>query len=143
MKIVNALLLLLLVSCSSKKQDDPSIKYFPQVKSIIQTNYVSCHSLSGSGSPKGLPTLLETDDEIVAAASNIKAATIDPVSLFNKRMPYGGELSESDKNIILKWSQAGALASNYKPQHLRLFKSLFLQLFCCELNDIHVQFYER
>ena len=112
MKIVLLLFLLWFISCTSKKQDDPSVLYFPQVKSIIQTNCVSCHSISGTGSPKGLLTLLETDDQIASASLNIKSAIIDAITPLNKRMPLSGELSEADKNSILKWYQAGGKVSN-------------------------------
>lgn len=100
-----------LISCSNDSVDATG-PYFPKVKAIIQSNCIGCHSVAGTGSPKGLPVFLETDQEIVDRAEAIKKATNDPASIRNKRMPYGGELSASDKDIILKWFEAGGTAAN-------------------------------
>jgi uncharacterized membrane protein len=86
--------------------------YFGQVKEIVKNNCIQCHSISGNGTPKGLPTTFETDDDIANLAEPIKATTNDPVSPRNKRMPYGGELSDHDKDIIVKWYQAGGTKDN-------------------------------
>ena len=82
--------------------------YFPKVKQIIEVNCISCHSPGG----EGLPVNLTTDDNIVALAASIKAATIDPASPRNKRMPLGGKLSEQDKSIIQKWFDKGGKATD-------------------------------
>lgn len=82
--------------------------FFPEVKQIIQANCVSCHSPGG----EGLPVILTSTDNIVELAASIKAATIDPASPRNKRMPLGGELSEHDKSIIQKWFDKGGKASD-------------------------------
>ena len=87
-------------------QDDGS--YFPKVKQIIAANCLTCHSPGG----QGMPVTLTTDDNIVALAASIKAATIDPASPRNKRMPQGGELSDADKAIIQKWYDKGGKATD-------------------------------
>jgi uncharacterized membrane protein len=97
----------LFVSCSNKSVPTPTI-YFPQVKAIIQTNCVTCHHPGG----QGMPTFLETDDEIVTLAAAIKRAVIDPISPTNKRMPLGGTLSDADKNTIAQWYAKGGKASD-------------------------------
>jgi uncharacterized membrane protein len=100
------LLIALLFSCDSKTEN-PSGPYFPEVKKIIQSDCINCHSQSGTGIPKGLPVLLETDDQIASQADRIKSAVIDPPTISNKRMPYSGELNQTEKDIILKWFQKG------------------------------------
>jgi uncharacterized membrane protein len=87
-------------------QDDGS--YFIKVKQIISANCLTCHSPGG----QGMPVILTTDDNIVALAPQIKAATIDPPSPQNKRMPQGGELSDADKAIIQKWHDKGGKATD-------------------------------
>ena len=77
--------------------------YFPKVKQIIAANCLTCHSPGG----QGMPVILTSDDNIVALAPQIKAATIDPASPQNKRMPQGGELSDADKTVIHKWYDNG------------------------------------
>jgi len=59
-----------------------------------------------------MPVTLTTDDNIVALAASIKAATIDPASPRNKRMPQGGELSDADKATIQKWYDKGGKATD-------------------------------
>jgi len=82
--------------------------YFPKVKQIIAANCLTCHSPGG----QGMPVNLTIDDNIVALAATIKAATIDPASPQNKRMPQGGELSDADKAIIQKWYDKGGKATD-------------------------------
>jgi uncharacterized membrane protein len=82
--------------------------YYPKVKQIIEANCLTCHSPGG----QGLPVILTTDDNIVTLAASIKAATIDPPSLHNKRMPLGGELSDTDKVVIQKWYDKGGKATD-------------------------------
>lgn len=92
-------------------QKDPATgdgPYFPKVKTIIQTNCVSCHSPGG----QGLPIVYATDEDITSRAAAIKAATIDPASPQNKRMPQGGELSQADKDVILKWWEKGGRSTD-------------------------------
>lgn len=87
-------------------QKDPAPSdgpYFPKVKTIIQTNCVSCHSPGG----QGLPVVFETDEDIASRAASIKSTTIDPVSPQNRRMPEKAELSQTDKDVILKWWEKG------------------------------------
>lgn len=82
--------------------------YFPKVKLIIKANCLTCHSPGG----QGMPVILTNDDNIVALASSIKSATIDPASPRNKRMQQGGELSNADKTIIQKWYDKGGKATD-------------------------------
>src|SRR4029079_11409788 len=84
-----------IIACH-KSDVTPSTLYFPQVKTIIQNNCISCHYQGG----QGMPIILTTDSDIVNRAASIKAATCDIPTLFNKRMPLDGELSEADKAII-------------------------------------------
>lgn len=98
---------IVLAACQSSDVASPSGPYFPKVRAIVQANCVSCHSQAGTGEPKGLPVMLETDEQIASLAEAIKAATNDPVSPRNKRMPYGGELSSSDKSVIRLWFAKG------------------------------------
>lgn len=111
--IITAVAVIGFTSCSDQAAAPaPKGPYFAQVKTIVQNNCISCHSQNGTGSPKGLPVLLETDDEIVQLSAQIKAATCDPVTIRNKRMPYGGELSSTEKQIIINWVNAGGTAAN-------------------------------
>ncbi len=87
---------------------DTSGAYFPKVRLIVQQNCLSCHSPGGAG----MPTNLTTDANIVALAAAIKAATIDPASPRNKRMPQGGELSAADKAVIQQWFDKGGKISD-------------------------------
>lgn len=82
--------------------------YFPKVKAIVQQQCITCHSPGGSG----LPTNLTTDATIASLAAAIKAATIDPPTPRNKRMPQGGELSDADKTVILRWFEKGGKVSD-------------------------------
>jgi len=90
------------------RKDPVETLYFPKVKEIIQSNCVSCHSPGG----QGMPVVFETDEDIASRAAAIKAATIDPASPLNKRMPLGGELSPADKDVILKWFEKGGKATD-------------------------------
>ena len=97
------------ISCkhdTTTPQDNDS--YFPKVKQIIAANCLTCHSPGG----QGMPVILTTDDNIVALSAQIKAATIDPASPQNKRMPQGGELSDADKSVIQKWYDKGGKATD-------------------------------
>ena len=99
-----AAVIFLIASCS-KQAPDPTGQgpYFPQVKEIIQQNCLGCHIQGG----QGMPVILTDDSAIVQYAASIKAATIDPVSPVNKRMPPDSELSEADKTIIGNWFELG------------------------------------
>lgn len=103
-----AVLIVSVISCKHDAVTPQSNLLFPKVKSIIQTNCIECHSPGG----QGMPLFLTTDDEIVQNAALIKHATVDPASPMNKRMPLGGELSQSDKDIITDWFNAGGTTNN-------------------------------
>ena len=85
-----------------------SCSYDAEPQQIIEANCLTCHAPGG----QGMPVILTTDDNIVALAASIKAATIDPVSPQNKRMPQDGELSEADKAVIQKWYDKGGKATD-------------------------------
>ena len=107
-KIAFVAVLASVAACQGESVAAPATgPYFPRVHAIVQANCVSCHTAAGTGEPKGLPTMFETDQQIADLAAVIKAATIDPVSPRNKRMPYGGELSSADKDVILRWYNRG------------------------------------
>jgi len=107
-KIAFAAVLASVAACQGKSVAAPAAgPYFPKVRAIVQANCISCHTAAGTGEPRGLPVMFETDQQIADLAPAIKSATIDPPSPRNKRMPYGGELSSADKDIILKWFNKG------------------------------------
>ncbi|MEO6040201.1 MAG: hypothetical protein ABIQ93_17435, partial [Saprospiraceae bacterium] len=87
--------LVLIFSCKKENSNPADEKYFPKVKTIIQNNCLSCHSSTGSWA--GRPTAFDTDEEIVAAAANIKAVVADPVTpgpMGNPRMPQDKVLAQ-------------------------------------------------
>jgi uncharacterized membrane protein len=90
----------ILAAC--KKDPVSSGPYFPQVKTIIKNNCLSCHTSGGVGLPA-----LDTDDAIATNHASIKASVIDPATPLNKRMPQTGELTQADKDIIQKWFDKG------------------------------------
>lgn len=97
-----------ITSCSknnSDAQQPGSDKLFPQVKTIISENCLSCHNSSGSWA--GRPVKFDTDSDISSAYVAIKKAVADPVTITNKRMPQGGTLSANDIDIIVKWFNKG------------------------------------
>jgi uncharacterized membrane protein len=96
-----------LLSCHSDNAVQPPVAevYFPKVKAIIQANCMSCHSSSGAW--EGRPVAFDTDEQITAGYTSIKAAVADPETITNKRMPKGSTLSQSDINTILQWYQKG------------------------------------
>ncbi len=59
-----------------------------------------------------MPVFLTSDSIIVSYDANIKAAVIDPVSPFNKRMPLGGQLSSTDTAVIGRWFAKGGKATD-------------------------------
>ncbi|HYV90756.1 MAG TPA: cytochrome c [Chitinophagales bacterium] len=100
-----------IVAVTSCKKTDVVLQqtnYFPQVKTIIQKNCISCHYQGG----QGMPIILTDDSDIVNRAASIKAATCDTPTLYNKRMPLGGELSDADKATITAWFEKGGTASD-------------------------------
>jgi len=102
------IMLFLLSSCqksTSNGSTPSSTKYFPLVKTIIQNNCISCHSITGTWS--GRPTAFDSDSAIAALYTSIKASVADPVTPFNKRMPQTGPLSTDDINTIVNWYNAG------------------------------------
>ncbi len=103
-----------LISSCSKSDSTPILPetvYFPQVKSIISTNCISCHS-STSGIWTGRPMKLDLDTDITSNYALIKASIIDPVSLTNRRMPQTGTLSASNIDIIVKWYNKGGKSTD-------------------------------
>ena len=100
--------LLLIIAMASCKKDPADELFFPKVKTIINNNCMTCHSPGG----QGMPVVFLTDEDITSRAAAIKASTVDPASPLNKRMPQGGELSDSDKDVILKWFEKGGRATD-------------------------------
>jgi uncharacterized membrane protein len=105
-----------LSACLLSCQDDDALQppttevYFPKVKAIIQVNCMSCHSSSGSW--EGRPVAFDTDEQITAGYTSIKAAVADPETITNKRMPKGSTLSQSDINTIVKWYEKGGKSTD-------------------------------
>lgn len=95
------------ISCN-KNDVVKSDTYFPQVKTIIQKNCISCHYQGG----QGMPVILIDDSDIVNDAAAIKAATCDTPTFYIPRMPLGGELSDADKATITNWFEEGGTAYN-------------------------------
>ena len=96
------------ISSCNKTDVVKSDLYFPRVKTIIQQNCISCHYQGG----QGMPVILTEDSDIVNYAASIKAATCDTPTFFNKRMPFGGELSDADKATITNWFEKGGTATD-------------------------------
>lgn len=100
-------------SCNKDNSVSPTptgTTYFPQVKSIIQGNCISCHSSSGTWS--GRPVAFDSDSAIAAQSSLIKAAVNDPVTTTNQRMPLGGSLTTTQINTIVSWYNKGGKTTN-------------------------------
>ena len=116
MKIVSIIsfLSIVFISCSKSVSTTPVIPYngpyFPKVKSIIQANCITCHDPNGTW--QGRPTDLSSDDKIVQIAGTIKAAVADPPTLTIHHMPQGGNLSQADIDIIVKWFNKGGKATD-------------------------------
>lgn len=98
----------MVTSCANKSVDNPTSAYFPKVKTIIETNCITCHQPGG----QGMPLFFTSDDNIVANAARIKSAVADPISPQNKRMPLGGSLSAADIDVIVKWNAKGGKATD-------------------------------
>jgi len=81
---------------------------FPKVRNIINANCVVCHVPGG----QGMPVFLTSDSVIVQLAAVIKAATCDPVSPMNRRMPPTGQLPDADTAIISQWFAGGGTMHN-------------------------------
>ncbi|MBK9732038.1 MAG: hypothetical protein IPO83_12270 [Chitinophagaceae bacterium] len=104
-KLAGSLFIMLILSSCKKESTNPADNgpYFSQVKTIVDQHCVSCHYQGG----QGMPVILTEDSDIVNNAANIKSATIDTPSWFNKRMPPDGELSDADKTTIQNWFDNG------------------------------------
>jgi uncharacterized membrane protein len=81
---------------------------FPQVKNIVNINCIVCHSPGG----QGMPLFLNSDSAIVQNSAQIKAATCDPVSPRNRRMPPTGQLPDTDTAVISQWYAGGGTMNN-------------------------------
>ena len=97
-----------MTSCNKTDVVPQKTVYFPQVRTIIQQNCISCHYQGG----QGMPIILTADSDIVNYAASIKAATCDSPTFYIKRMPLDGELSDADKATITKWFEMGGTASD-------------------------------
>lgn len=105
----------LLTSCSKNDSTPvtPTVTaYFPQVKSIISSNCMSCHNSTAGLEWTGRPTKFDTDTDITTNYAAIKASVNDPVSPTNRRMPQTGTLSASDIDIIVKWYNKGGKSTD-------------------------------
>lgn len=102
---------IILESCS-KPHDTPVTTnvYFPKVKTIIQANCLQCHDPGGDW--RGRPTDLSKDEMIVQAAGSIKMAVADPPTVTNRHMPQGGQLAQTDIDIIVAWYNKGGKATD-------------------------------
>lgn len=116
-KIIQLLFLLVIACLYCKKENhvitDTTGKYFLKVKAIIETNCtITCHSPS-KGYNQGLPVILDTDSDIVKRAIAVKGSLVGPFNLTtNRKMPLGGQLSNSDIDIVVKWVDSGGKATN-------------------------------
>lgn len=95
---------------SSSSPASTNGKYFPQVKTIIQNNCLTCHSSSGSWA--GRPTAFDSDSAIATDYTVIKQAIAGPFTFFIHRMPQGGSLSASDSTTIVAWYNNGGKTSD-------------------------------
>jgi hypothetical protein len=79
--------------------------FFSAVKTLIQTQCVSCHSGAGASAGKDW----SNDCLVIANKAIIKQRTVDGTPSF---MPQGGKLSVSDMKIITDWVNAGGRYSD-------------------------------
>lgn len=101
-----------LINGCQKKNTQPvnTGPYFADVKAIIASNCLGCHSATGSW--QGRPVAFDTDSSIAAQYALIKAAVADPVTPTNKRMPQVGSLSDAAINTIVSWYTKGGKISD-------------------------------
>ncbi len=74
------------------------ITFSMNVKKIIDTNCVACHSSTGGQTP-----YLETYSGVSANAGEVKSEVV------SKEMPIGGSLTNAEISAIVCWVNAGAL----------------------------------
>lgn len=79
--------------------------FFSAVKTLIQTQCVSCHSGAGASAGKDW----SNDCLVIANKAIIKQRTVDGTPSF---MPQGGKLSVADMKIITDWVNAGGRYSD-------------------------------
>ena len=80
--------------------EKPAGTTFTAVRTLIQSKCVSCHGNSGG-------TNFGTDCNIVAKATRIKVRAVDQGT-----MPLGGSLTQTEKDMITAWINAGGKYSN-------------------------------
>jgi uncharacterized membrane protein len=106
-----AVVIFLIIGCQKKNTQPANTgPYFADVKAIIASNCLGCHSATGSW--QGRPVSFDTDSSIAAQYALIKAAVADPVTPSNKRMPQVGSLSDAAINTIVSWYNKGGKISD-------------------------------
>lgn len=111
---LTASLILILSSCDSstyESLEEPEIivgksTYQANVKSIIDSNCVSCHSVGGTASFRPLTTYSEVRNAV------LNTNLLDRIQRQNGepgQMPQTGRMSQDKINTILQWNTDGLL----------------------------------
>ncbi|WP_295203148.1 hypothetical protein [uncultured Chryseobacterium sp.] len=98
-----------LTSCESRTYEEISdntpitavIRYNADIKPIIESNCISCHSAASSFP---LATYAQAKNNIEGILNRIQRPAGDPL-----KMPQGGSLSAAQINMFLKWKADGLL----------------------------------
>jgi len=118
MKIKNVLYLLLLISfynCSYNNEDDLTeaiiiedyVNYEDNIKDIIDTNCISCHS---NPPTNGAPMPLTTYDNVKDAVENRDLIARIGSEDFGFGMPFGGpRLPQNLIDLVILWEEEGLL----------------------------------
>ena len=117
MKVLNIiagflLFIILFASCDTRTYEeiaDPiaviqTVNYNDNVKSIIESNCLSCHGTVGSASYYPLNNYNETKNAIDNIINRIERPIGDPL-----KMPQGSSLSQNNIAIIKQWKVDGLL----------------------------------
>lgn len=112
-KLIHLLsVLTVFVSCESRTYEEISdktpvpeqVRYTVDVKPIIETNCIGCHSPGGPAASKPLTSY----DLVKGNIDNIIDRIQRPLGTAG-RMPPGGSLSQSQINFFIKWKADGLI----------------------------------
>ncbi len=101
-----------LMACETKTFEDISdntpitetVTYDKDVKAIVQSNCVVCHSPTGANPYFPLTDYIAVKNAVDDILDRIQRANGDPL-----KMPQGGSLPQDKINVILKWKSDGLL----------------------------------
>jgi len=105
-------LILFITSCESRTYEEISdntpitqtVRYEADIKTIINTNCISCHSVTGSASFQPLTNYNQVKNNIDNILDRIQKPNGDP-----EKMPQGGSLSAAQINLFIKWKADGLI----------------------------------